>query len=261
MGSTCACYKTRTSHENIVDEIFLALPLRKLSIDKINEVVQSQMTNQQISETVFQKICNKICSIEEKKAVLHNYWGTVYHNTPKKKSNLFLVFTLYLLCNHHTAIFRHNLEKLVDLFDLYYGDSNTNTETETEGFVSAGGTHTRKKNVKIVGVELREVLFSHFKTISYLTIDHFDTYSSDKEGFRDYLRNVWNPAKIWRFITEKFFDKNNLSKQIDFRKFLVKHLNFLMNDSLIRKELTDFEYKEAREGEEYLDTSKYRDKN
>jgi hypothetical protein len=249
----------RTSHEVIVDDIFSMLPIRILSIEKFVEIVQVQMANQpQITETIFQKICNKICYIEERKMVLHNYWGYVFQNIPKKKTNLFLMFILYLLCKNPSSS-KENLEKYMELFDLYYGDSNTNTETETEGF---GNIKVKRKNVKIVGVELREILFTYVKSISFHTIEHFDAISNDKENFREYLKNLWSSAKIWRFITERFFEqKNNLSKQIDLRKFFTKNLEFLVNDSQVRKELADFLYKETRDGEEYLDMSKFRDKN
>jgi len=45
------------------------------------------------------------------------------------------------------------------------------------------------------------------------------------------------------------------------RRFLAKNVEFLKNDCQIRKEIMDFNYKEACEGEEYLDLRRLRDKN
>jgi hypothetical protein len=256
MGAlNCLCFKHKSQHEILVDELFLSLPIRKLSIDKFNEIAQIQKGNQiRISNTAFQKICNKTCYVEENRLMLHSYWGKVFNKINKGRSSYILVFILYLLCKKEEL--KENVDRYLDFFDSNSESSNTNTETE-ELYSSPN-----KKHIKMVGMELREVMYSYFYSISYLTIEDFVELSNQKEKFKEFLTEGWNPIKIWRFTTNKFFeDKNNLTKQLDLKRFLAKNIDFLKNDCQIRKEIMDFSYKEACEGEEYLDLRKLINKN
>jgi len=145
----CLCFKHKSHHEILVDELLLSLPIRKLSIDKFNEIAQIQKGSQiRISNTAFQKICNKTCYIEERRSMLHSYWGKVFNKINKGRSSYILLFILYLLCKKEDL--KENVDRYLEFFDSNSESSNTNTETE-ELYSSPN-----KKNIKMFGMELRQ---------------------------------------------------------------------------------------------------------
>ena len=253
----CYCHNDQSSHEILVDEIFLSLPIRNKSIDEVlSEFFRETIP---ITETSFQIICNKLCINNEWKKNLSDYWVRVFKNTTKKKSTI-LVFTLSLLSKKDST--KSNVDKFIELFSNFYDGSSATTETEDVNFSDSICNLKNKKKIKIVENELRDILYGYFYAISYLTIDNFAEISRSKDNFKDYLNSLWTPGKIFQYTTKKFFGKSkNLFDRIDIRRFLLKNIDFLSNDSLIRKEIANFEYKEVKEGEEYLDFKKISEKN
>ena len=256
MGIIYNCCKMNYQFEEIIDDIFSNLKIRKLTTAECLEIVKKKMPcDTMITETIFQQICNEVCIIDKRNEFMNSYWVRVYKNITKKKS-LVLIFILLLLCKNNKN--KDNIENYIQLFSLHYESLSTGTETEDYSEKKSKNT----KSVRLEGEEIKELIYFYFLSISYITIDIFYLLDSNQQKVKENFNDNWNPNKILKFIIVKFFEhKFNLTDYIDFRKFLILNIDFLSNDSLIRREISEFKFETVPKGDEYYHIIELRKKN
>lgn len=234
MGSYC--FKTNSSFETLIDDVFSTLVLRKWSYEDILrelEYIRSQSFNNRITETDFQIIHNRFLfskSYEETRSALFTYWLDFFRSKPGNLQYTMIKFN-FLFLSSSTINDQKSYSEILNYFmDL------------VKEFKTLKSKKAMKDDEKKITVEeLHFIVKDYLYSISLLPVDYLKPFHENPLEFKEKLTFSWAIEVIDCFLMKKFFSEyESTVSKVDIKKFFKNHFNVLKDDMKLRKDLTEF---------------------